>query len=68
MIKINKAEMMYLKSKNVPNGENGISSYRKSWYLTENNRNIRLLNTYREKVTTFTSEINEKYPKKNKRQ
>ncbi|MBQ0035603.1 MAG: hypothetical protein KBT35_01660 [Firmicutes bacterium] len=50
MIKITKSEMEYLLSKGVPYHENGISvthsNSGKTYYLTETNRNLKLLGEY----------------------
>lgn len=52
ILKITKTEMEYLTSKGVPMGYNGISHTvargRRTYYMTESKRNLRLLEKYRE--------------------
>lgn len=54
LIKISKQEMLYLKSKGVRFGENGITHttarHRRTYYVTESKKCMNLLNEYRNKT------------------
>lgn len=51
MIKITKAEMEHLQNKGVRFGDGGMSHtvarHRRTYYLTESRRNLKMLNEYR---------------------
>lgn len=58
MVKISRNEMLYMQSHGVPFGENGIShtngNHRRSYYVTETQRCMWLLNDYRnQKIVGF---------------
>ncbi len=54
MIKISKQEMLYLKSKGIRFGENGMTHttarHRRTYYVTESKKCMNLLNEYRNKT------------------
>lgn len=60
ILKINKSEMEYLKSKGIGFGENGMSkthSSGKGYYATESKYIMSLLNEFRHKHIVFTKSV-----------